>query len=195
MHTKDEKVLRLPDGKKPTLENLYWHAFEVIKDRWPEAEPTIMQDPGFAYCYAENVIGGRWPEAEPIIMKDPEWAYYYAKYTIKGRWPEAEPFIMKDPKHAYHYAQDVIKGRWPEAEPTIMEDPERAENYIENVIKPKLLIALDALSKVIGQKVNVFQMVKDWETTIDKLSKMVGECNESIKESNQAGLCYKIDRS
>ena len=143
MHTDYKDVLELPDGEEPIPENLFKHARDVIKCRWPEAEPHIM--------------------------KDSKYAYKYAMYVIDGRWPEAEHFIMKD--------------------------PEQAENYIENVIKPKLFIALGALSKVIGQKVNVFQMVKDWETTIDRLSKMVGECNESIKESNQAELYYKIDRS
>ena len=92
----EDDIFKLPDGQEPTPNNFFWHAFEVIKDRWPEAEPTIMQDPGGACYYAEYVIGGRWPEAEPYIIEDPVWACYYAKYTIKGRWPEAEPTIREN---------------------------------------------------------------------------------------------------
>ena len=195
MHNDFEDVLELPDGQEPTPVNLYKHAREVLQNRWPEAELTIRKNPNCASHYAENVIKGRWPEAEPIIMKEPRAAVHYAEYVIKGRWREAEPYIMKEPKEAYWYTIYVTKCRWPEAEPTIMEDPGRAENYIESVIKPKLLIALGALSEAIGQKINIFQMVEDWEITIDTLSKIVGQCNESIKESNQAELRYKIDRS
>ena len=121
MHTKDEKVLRLPEGKEPTPENLFKHARDVIKGRWPEAESTIMEDPYWAYCYARDVIKGRWPEAEPTIMQNPQKAYWYAKDVIKDRWPEAEPIIMEDGFIANGYARLVIKDRWPEAEPAIKE--------------------------------------------------------------------------
>jgi hypothetical protein len=77
-------------------ETLYRYAYNVIKGRWPEAEPYIMKDYIWAYCYALDVIGGRWPEAEPYIMKNPTWAYWYAFDIIKGRWTEAEPYIKQD---------------------------------------------------------------------------------------------------
>jgi len=57
----------------------------------------IMKVPGIAYDYALHIIKGRWPEAEPCIMENAWAAYYYARYVIKGRWSEAEPYIMKDP--------------------------------------------------------------------------------------------------
>ena len=95
MHTDYEDVLELPNGKELTPENLYWHAEEVIKGRWLEAEPIIMEDPTYACWYAKLIIKDRWPEAEPFIMKDPKYTYYYACEVIKDRWPEAEPIIMK----------------------------------------------------------------------------------------------------
>jgi len=81
---------------KDSPEDLYDYAKDIIKGRWPEAEPTIMTSPAYAYHYAYGVIKGSWPEAEPIIMASPGYAYYYSKYIIKDRWPEAEPAIMKN---------------------------------------------------------------------------------------------------
>ena len=107
---------------------LYYYARDVIKGRWPEAEPHIKVDPRWAYWYASDVIKGRWPEAEPYIMKNSEWAYGYARFVIKGRWPEVEPIIKVNPQFAYYYARDVIKGRWPEAEPYI-KNSEWANSY------------------------------------------------------------------
>ena len=70
-----------------------------------------MQDPQHACAYAYQVIKGRWPEAEPYIMKDPLHAYEYAKYVIKDRWPEAEPYIMKDPEVANLYSS-AMRWEW-----------------------------------------------------------------------------------
>ncbi len=91
-----------------------------------------MRDPEYGYKYAKNIIKGRFPEAEPYIMKD---SWHASRYAIKilandpewtsikghenGRWPEAEPYIMKDPEDILSYARDVIGGRWIEAEPHI----------------------------------------------------------------------------
>ncbi len=125
------------DKEKDMLKNperAYWYARNVIKGRWPEAEPVIMKESKWAYYYAKGVIKGRWPQAEPVIMKESKWAYYYAKDVIKGRWPEAEPHIMKESKWAYYYAKDVIGERWPEAEPHIMKDPVWAYWYAKDVI-------------------------------------------------------------
>ena len=123
----------------------YCYARDIIKDRWPEAEPYIMKDPIHAYLYARDVIKGRWPEAEPYIMMKTmtiisqglvkDLILSYATDVIGGRWPEAEPRIMENPKQACYYAQTVINGRWPEAEPYIMERPSLAYEYAMNVIK------------------------------------------------------------
>ena len=121
---------------KKDLIHGYLYARDVIKGRWPEAEPYIMKDPHIAYLYANDLMEGkRWPEAEPYIMKDPSIASNYATNVIKGRWPEAEPYIMKHPGNASHYATYVIKGRWSEAEPYIIENPYFAYVYARDVIK------------------------------------------------------------
>jgi len=71
-----------------------------------------MKDPKAAYWYAYQIIKGRWPEAEPVIMKDPEYAYYYASDVIKGRWSEAEPYIMKDPFCWSNYKFHISGLKW-----------------------------------------------------------------------------------
>jgi hypothetical protein len=49
-----------------------------------------MKDPEWVYYYAHNVIRDRWPEAEPTIMKDPEWAFWYAHQIMKDpKWAES----------------------------------------------------------------------------------------------------------
>ena len=110
-------------------ESAYWYAKNVIKDRWPEAEPVIAKDPKLGYWYARFVIEDRWPEAEPAIATDHNLASMYAKHIIKGRWPEGEAAIAKDPFTAYAYALRVIRGRFPEGEPAIATDPIWAEKY------------------------------------------------------------------
>jgi hypothetical protein len=102
-----------------------------LTERDPQVEQKILrsENPKWAYLYDHDVIKGRWPEAEPFIMQDPEWAYYYACFIINGRWREAEPYILKNPEWAYYYARHAINGRWREAEPFIMKDPEWAKWY------------------------------------------------------------------
>lgn len=108
------------------------YAHDVIKGRWPEAEPIILTRPSSSYLYAQRIIKGRWPEAEPLIMKHPNFAYKYANWVIKGRWPEAEPIIMKyEAFTAMEYARDVIKGRWLEAESFIMAFNDDRNQYLK----------------------------------------------------------------
>jgi len=146
--------LRRPEDEPAIMQNpgkAYHYAKDVIKGRWPEAEPYIIQGAksiiqsgksmsdsigiSILVGYARDVIGGRWPEAEPVIMKNPEYAYQYARDVIEGRWPEAEPYIRQDPVWALFYAQKVIGGRWPEAEPEIMKNPQSAYQYARDVIQ------------------------------------------------------------
>lgn len=87
--------------------------------------------PGEAYQRARDVIKGRWPEAEPIIMKDAQCASRYALEIIKGPWSEAEPFIMQNGEYAYDYAVYVLKQRWIEAEPYIAQCGRRLEYVIQ----------------------------------------------------------------
>jgi len=68
-----------------------------------------MQCAIWASFYVHNVIKGRWPEAEPVIMKNAKMAYWYAKHIIKGRWPEAEPFIKSDVQYWRKYRGFIPK--------------------------------------------------------------------------------------
>jgi len=97
---------------------------ELSPQRIPGAEQRILkhQDDSGAVHYARDVIKGRWPEAEPFIKQNPLEAYQYAEEVIKGRWPEAEHIIVTHPFSAYMYATQVLKDRWTEAEPIIKED-------------------------------------------------------------------------
>jgi len=109
----------------------YWYAREVIKGRWPEAEPLIMKDPGTAYNYANRVIRARWPEAEPYIMKNPEWACYYARDVIQGRWPAAEPYIRQDPRLAREYKRHFkIQDDLKENDDDLFADSDRLTNPV-----------------------------------------------------------------
>ena len=122
--------------KDPKSANEY--TTHVLKKRWPEAEPYIMKDPTSAADYAFHFFRqDGWPEAEPYIMKDPTSAADYAIHVLKKRWPEAEPYIMKDPKSANEYAFHVLKKRWPEAEPYIMQDPKSAAIYVIDILKER----------------------------------------------------------
>jgi len=77
----------------------------------------LITDPVDAFHYTKDVIKGRWPEAEPIIMTEPHYAYYYARDVInkgksekepKIRWKEAEPIIMTDTFAASGYYKYIM---------------------------------------------------------------------------------------
>ena len=121
-------------------ERAYVYAINVLKSRWPEAEPFIAKDPRTVGEYAKNVLKSRWPEAEPFIAKDPGTASAYAINVLKSRWPEAEPVIAKDSKSAYLYVRNVLQGRWPEAEPFIAKNPGTASDYARYVLDYKRFI-------------------------------------------------------
>jgi len=140
---KDPTLLALIPPPDPThIKSAFNYAINVMKKRWPEAEPYIMKDPQRAYYYAFLVMGKRWPEAEAVILQDPHWAVSYAITVIdannmKKRWPEAEAVILQDPEAANEYAIHILKKRWPEAEPYIMQDPKLAAKYAIQILKKK----------------------------------------------------------
>ena len=68
----------------------YWYARNVLRGRWPEAEPVIAQSPTWAYWYAHNIIRGKFPEGEPAIATNPYWSYWYGKYIIRELFPSLE---------------------------------------------------------------------------------------------------------
>ena len=71
-----------------TPKQAYYHALNIVKERWLEAEDIIKTDPYYAYWYARNIIKRRWLEGEDSIKNDPCWSYYYALDIIKGKLPE-----------------------------------------------------------------------------------------------------------
>ena len=116
-------ILDQYDNRVAIITELAFKYAEKTNQRFRFGEHAISKDPYYACYYAREIMKCRWPEAEPTIMKDSLYAYCYAKYVIKDRWLEAEPTIMKDPYFAYQYALYVIKSRWCEAEPYIMKKP------------------------------------------------------------------------
>ena len=46
--------------------------------------PVILKDPYISYLYAKDVIKGRWPDAEPNIMATPKSAALYLKYVVNA---------------------------------------------------------------------------------------------------------------
>ena len=64
---------------------------------------NIKRNPKRAYLFAKNILKKRWPQAEPYIMKDGFWAYKYANDVMKELWPEAESSINKDKLASYFY--------------------------------------------------------------------------------------------
>jgi len=150
----DIKKTRWPEAESIIMKDsraIYIYAKTILRDRWIEAEPFILQtepesDHGWnLYGYFCDIVNGydkcpirRWIEAEPYIMKFPKWAYDYSKKIMGGRWPEAEPYIMQSPNYAFEYASKIIKGRWPESEPFIAQSPELSYEYAKSIIKGKL---------------------------------------------------------
>lgn len=108
-------------------DDLVWELSEVTdEDKEVLARHTniIQKSAKLAFYYAKNVMKARWEDAEPYIMQKPEYSSPYAGNVIKGTWasigkPEAEEIIMKDPDRAVLYARHVMKHRWLEAEPVI----------------------------------------------------------------------------
>jgi len=68
-----------------------------MRDPKKEKELLEQEDLFGIYYYIIHVIKGRWPEAEPILIENPYRAYQYAKEVIKDRWPEAEPYLKDSP--------------------------------------------------------------------------------------------------
>lgn len=77
-----------------------------VKDFEP-IKHIMLRSPKLIYYYAHDIIKGRWPDAEPYIMKSPEYTYRYVRDILSndkdwtsikgyenGRWPEAEQYIM-----------------------------------------------------------------------------------------------------
>lgn len=88
--------------------------------RWDELEKAILstEDPASLTEYAEDILRQRWPEAEPLILNNTWNAYLYAREVIRGRWPELEKILLRsgDGWTSAAYAVNVMRSRWPEME-------------------------------------------------------------------------------
>ena len=141
------------------------YARMVLKKRWPEAEPYMLNKISRkTFNYASECMGGRWPELEQILLDEScslrslGAILEYTTINIKGRWPEGEQYLLKEehmeyPEHMRYlvkYARDVIGGRWPEAERILIKNAKQALSYIKNVVKDRC----SYLEPVIFQNIN-----------------------------------------
>lgn len=62
---------------KTNPEKAFFYSRDVMKTRWPEAEPYIMKHPAYACLYATDVLKKKWPEAEPYIKNSAVWQSEY----------------------------------------------------------------------------------------------------------------------
>lgn len=128
------------------------YASSVLKKRWVEAEPYLLDDKflnnlnseehHYSICniieYCQEVIKGRWKELEQKIieLKLSSLAFEYALHVLKGPWEDAEEIIAIDSQTAFIYASDVLEEhRFEIAEENIKKDPQTAIRYAEEIIK------------------------------------------------------------
>jgi len=133
----NEELANLMGPPLDTLDAAYkaiLYAQNVLNNRWPLAEPVILEDAHAAFLYAKTIIKGRWPEAEPIIASNPAESLLYAKVIIKGPWPYGEPSIAEDGANAYQYAKEILQDLFPLGEPAIARLPGYAVLYAQNLL-------------------------------------------------------------
>lgn len=148
------KIRRIPE-----LENIivkeantsYNYALKIIKGRWREAEPIILEQgtPKTLLYYAKNIIKGRWIDAEPKILES-DYVYEYAKEVLKTRWPEGENALLskkiEDFDEKFHfwdvdlmrYCKELVCNRWPEVEKILSTNPCALKEYAEEILQDKL---------------------------------------------------------
>jgi len=137
----------LLQSNDPAFE-LYYYAKNVIKKRLPKEYEDIILKTGtirIICLYIFRVIKGRWPEVEPTIMEDPESAYDYARLIIKDRWPEAEPYIKKNIGYYKQYYDEFIRGKILKSDNELkkMTKRKRAEYLYDYAINSKSRKRLD----------------------------------------------------
>ena len=79
-----ESQLERPNTLQPMLtetpEFLVKYAYEVLKRRWPEYEHFISPSRRATYHYAKFVVKGRWREAEPRLLE--AWCGWFGDYNL-----------------------------------------------------------------------------------------------------------------
>lgn len=133
---------RFPDGEPVILRNAGYackYAINILNSRWPIAEATISKDAAASFSYAKAFFkGAGWIPGEQAILSNGSWSVAYARDVLGRRWPEAEAVISDNAAAAVEYAKDVIKGRWPEAEPCIFKHAEPSFEYAQCILKHRL---------------------------------------------------------
>jgi hypothetical protein len=118
-----ERLPNLEEKIKDNTKLVVKYAILVIKDRWRELEPMLIQkaDTETLVSYMKEFITQRgWPQAESRIEQDPELSFEYSK-IIGSRFIKGEPSMAADPFFILSYA--IKHGvRLPEYEPKILED-------------------------------------------------------------------------
>lgn len=90
---------------------------------------SIEQLAAQIYIHASDVVKGRFPEGESVILHNSYYAFCYANYVLRAPWPAAEAIIMTSSFNSYYYAKDVLKAPWPAAEAIINSNHDAAKLY------------------------------------------------------------------
>lgn len=88
-----------------TFPDIFFERLVSSREHNPDLAKYILKSAMYSYYYALYVFEDRWPEAEPTIMQNPHIAVKYAIYILKRRWPEAEPYIQQNPREYRSYLQ------------------------------------------------------------------------------------------
>jgi hypothetical protein len=143
---------------------------KLVKDRWPEFEEKMINNPNDLIKYYFNSIKMRIPNFEDFISKDAEKSFEYSENVLKKPWnkmkgiiddkiiKQAEDTIYSNPYLSIDYSLRVSNERLPiEIENKVFNNynPYNLYNYIKkkfnkrvpdvekNIIKLKKLIDLD----------------------------------------------------
>jgi hypothetical protein len=96
--TYDLNIIKALEEAGANTLDLYFNHAVKMKERMPNIEPLIVQNPKYAYNYAKKVMGDRWVEAEPYIMADSNYARHYARtFGVENLMPsKPKKFLNKD---------------------------------------------------------------------------------------------------
>ena len=92
------------------------YAITVMRDRWPEAEEKIFENPIWTVYYYESLmnsnLGHDAPDIETIkkvAIQLPSAAVIFARTILRGVWPEAEPIIATQQSTATEYCMCILR--------------------------------------------------------------------------------------
>lgn len=67
-----------------TVPRLVWEKYHNKHSELKKREYLWIQSVDLAASYAHDIIKGRWPEAEPTIMKDPDYKRLYMSWCCQN---------------------------------------------------------------------------------------------------------------